>query len=121
MRDSESQDGNSNDREKDNLDKGQRAAFAQIAALVPKAASGQWTVTDRGCNGFHAGSYCPAGVPGSKLRCDHVANDSVRDDIGDLAFQSVADFNSKLAIVGHDNQRQPVVDAFSADSPCLDR
>ena len=52
-------------------------------------------------------------------RDDDVVDYTRSDRVGHLSFETVADLNSQFPVRRHDEEHQPVVDAFSADLPSL--
>src|SRR4051794_9993553 len=55
-----------------------------------------------------------------ELRRDHVANDATRRHVGQRPFETVADFDSKLAILRRNDEENAVVLAFLPELPRLE-
>ena len=61
----------------------------------------------------------PAKSPVAEFRRDDLVDDAPRGDVGQRAFQAVADLDAQLAVVLGDHQQRAVVDLLAPDLPGL--
>ena len=63
----------------------------------------------------------PAKSPGLELRRDVLVDDALGGDVGERAFEAVADLDAQRAVVLGDDEQRAVVDLLAADLPVLRR
>ena len=71
--------------------------------------------------GIQSRFYSTSIVAGTNSRNDFVLNDSISEKVWNLRFEPVPNFDSKAAILRHNEERHTVVDTLTTHSPSFER
>lgn len=87
---------------------------------APPISRARKRTANRFCDRFHSGGDGTAVIAGLELGSNDVADNSTGEDVGNLALEAIAHFDAQRVILRHDDQRQAVIHALSADAPGFD-
>ena len=92
---------------------------SSLCRLPPRRGAGNGSPSIDPDDPLDAGGNSAGEIAGPEFRRDDLVDDALGGDVGERAFEAVADLDAQLAVVLGDDQQRAVVDLLAPDLPGL--